>query len=553
MALDILIQGATIVDGTGRPRYQGDIAIKEGSIVAVGKTAESASRVVNAAGLVAAPGFWDVHTHYDAQLLWDPLASSSVWHGTTSIVIGNCGFGIAPVRPEDQEYTVRSLARVEGMDQAALMETLPWTFESFGDYLDLLDGNVGINVMAMVGHSAVRRYVLGPEASQREADEEEVETMRRIVAEALRAGGFGFTSSRSRTHWDGEGQPVPSRLATTDELKTLACQMKGIKCGFIHGIGDSAFSQELTEIMGRPYLYPPLTQVVTEEPDAWKGKLDDVQREIETGRTFGMAPVNRRQFEMSFDNTNVFDRWMEWQKLMTEPVPARMVMMRDPDLRDRLRREMEHDPLPVLPFDWSLVTLVESPTGRWQRLVGKTAPEIADELGKDPLDSILDIALDEELKSHFTVRDTRYPNEDILPEILKAPHMVIGMSDSGAHGLTQVDTGFPTHLLGYWGRERGLITIEEAVNILSARPADEVGITDRGRLLPGQAADIVLFDLDKVMDGERVFQSDLPGGSRRLVQYASGIESVMVNGVVVRQGDQDTGDLGGRLLRSTWE
>lgn len=553
MSVDTLIKGATIVDGTGEPRYQGDIAIADGRIVAIGKTGEDAKTTVDATGLAAAPGFWDVHTHYDAQLLWDPLASSSVWHGVTSLVMGNCGFGVAPVRPKDQEYTVKSLARVEGMDQEALLKTLPWEFESFPQYLDHLDGRLGINVMAMVPHSPIRRYVMGPEASLREATQTEIGEMRRLVLEALQAGGSGFTSSRSQTHWDGEGNPVPSRMATEEEIKVLASQTKGMKCGFIHGLGTPEFSLTITKEIERPFLYPPVTQAITAAPDSWREQLEAVQSRIaEGGRTFGMAPVNRRQFEMSFDNTNVFDRWSSWQKLMTEPLDTRMASMRDSKLRDQLKKEMQEEPLPVLPFYWRLITLVESPTGRWKKLEGKGMPEIARELGKEPLDAILDIVLAEELKTHFRVEDTRYPDEDVLPEVLQAPHMVVGMSDAGAHGVTQVDTGFPTHLLGYWVRERGKLTLEEAVHILAARPADEIGVTDRGRLLPAQAADIVLFDIDRVTDGDRAFANDLPGGARRLIHRAKGIESVFVNGVEVRHSGRDTGNLGGHLIRSTW-
>ncbi len=550
MAVDTLIKHALIVDGTGGAGYRGDIAIDGGMITAVGDTGESASQVIDASDLAATPGFWDVHTHYDAQLLWDPLASSSVWHGVTTIVTGNCGFTIAPVRPRDQDYLVRMLARVEGMEYAALESTLPWAWESFGEYLDVLDKRLGVNVLPLVGHSAVRRYVLGDEASQRSATPDEIETMRGIVHDSLGAGAFGFSSTRGATHWDGDGAPVPSRLATEDEYRALVATMRGMRRGFIQGTGEPPLGGELADIAGRPYLYPQITQVVTEHPDSWRQLLDTLQSEIAAGkRFFGMGPVNRRQFEMSMDNTNVFDRWPAWQAVMSEPMEVRKERLRDQALREQLRREMEDETLPVMPFSWGLLTLAESTSGRWERFEGWRVPRIAAELGKDSLDALLDIVLDESLTTQFHYDDTWYPDEDVLVEILKAPHMLVGPSDAGAHLVTQVDTGFPSHLLGYWVRERGSLSLEAAVHILSARPADELGVTDRGRLVPGQAADIVLLDPQRVRAGQRVFARDLPRGARRLVHRGEGVEAVLVNGVVVRRGDSDTGDLGGRVLR----
>ena len=551
MAVDTLIRGATIIDGTGQPRYPGDIAIKGGKVVAVGKTGESAANVIDASGLAAAPGFWDVHTHYDAQLLWDPLASCSIWHGVTTVVMGNCGFTLAPVRQEDQGYTVRSLARVEEMDRSALESTLPWSWESFGGYLEALDGHLGVNVLAMVGHSAVRRYVMGPEASEREATESEISEMRRVLGESLRAGGVGLSSSRAGVHWDGEGLPVPSRLAADKEFRELALELRGLQYGFVQGIGPASLSAEMSEISGRPVLHGPITQTITAPPDAWKGQMETFQKKIKSGaKAFGMGPVNRTTWEMTFEGTTFFDRWPSWQALMIKPPAEQVPMMRDHAVRDRLREDMKEERLPILPFYWRLVTLVESPTGRWKRFEGKSVPEISAELGKDPLDAVFDISLDEDLKTRFRARDTRYPDEHVMMEILKAPHILVGMSDAGAHLARQINAGFPTRLLGYWSRERKALTVEEAVHILAARPADEIGIADRGRLLPGQAADIVLFDLDKVNEGERVFVNDLPGGTHRLVHHAHGIEFVIVNGNLVRQGDRDTGDLGGLVIRS---
>lgn len=553
MAVDTLLQGALIIDGTGQAGYHGDIAIKGGVITAVGETNESSSKVVDSTGLVAAPGFWDIHSHYDAQLLWDPMASSSGWHGVTTIAMGNCGFTIAPARPADQDYLIRSLSRVEGIERTAMESTLPWSFESYPEYLDLIDKRLGVNVLSLIGHSAVRRYVLGQEASHREATEGEIEQMRVIVREALRAGAIGFSTSRAQTHWDSDHNPVPSRLASDDERRVLVSQMKGMTNGFFQGTGDNELSYDMAELTGRPYEGALITQAINSPPGAWKQQMGHLQGQIAAGkRLFGMCPVDRSHMEMWMESTNLFDRWTEAQSVMMKPRDVKEALMRDPAVRERIKEEMKEDPVPFLPFHWGLVNLIHSSTGRWSRFEGKTVTEIGEEVGKHPLDAAFDISLDEELKTQFRLRDSRYPEEEVMVEILKHPHILIGMSDAGAHMATIVDTGWPTYLLGYWARERQALSLEEAVHILTARPADEIGITDRGRLAPGQAADIVLFNPETVGNTERAYVQDLPGGASRLVQRATGIEAVYANGVLERQGDRDTGDLAGKVLRSTW-
>ena len=558
MAVDLLIKGALIVDGTGRPGYHGDIAVSRGKIGAIGRTGESASRVIDASGLAAVPGFWDTHTHYDAQLLWDPLATSSVWHGVTTIVTGNCGFTIAPVKKEDQEYLARTLARVEDMDYSALSSTLPWPWERFGEFLAFLEGRIGVNVAPLLGHSAVRRYVMGKQASKRAANEEELREMKAVVRDALRSGAFGLSSTQGVSHWDAEGAPVPSRLANDLERRELASALRGMTRGFLQGMGETRTDEavaklvDLTETSGRPHCWPTITQTVA-APDAWKDELAELTRLVAQGRRFfAHCQENRKRFEINFADTNFFARWPAWQRLFSTPVDARKAMMRDPRVRERLREEMKVDPIKVLPLRWDGILLDKSATGRWQRFEGKSITLIASDLGADPLDAAFDIALDEDLKTAFWMPDSRYPNEQVMIDILKSPHVIVGQSDAGAHITTQINTGFPTHMLGYWVRERQAISLEEAVNILATRPADELGVTDRGRLVPGQAADIVLLDLERVRDGERSFVNDLPNGGRRLVQSAQGIEAVLVNGVVVWQGRAATGQLGGQVIRGAW-
>ena len=251
MGADILIKDGLIVDGTGAPAYRGNVAVKDGKIASVGNGTETADRVIDADGLAVAPGFWDMHTHYDAQLLWDPIATSTCWHGVTTVIMGNCGFTIAPCKPEDQDWMAHMLARVEGMDIGVLKRTLPWPWESFGEYLDTLDKGIGLNAIAQVGHSAVRRYVMGADASEREATAAEIEKMKAVIAESLDAGGAGLTTSRGFSHWDGDGRPVPSRAAALDEFMDLAVVLKGTKVGFIEMAAGSEFTHTRSEEDGR--------------------------------------------------------------------------------------------------------------------------------------------------------------------------------------------------------------------------------------------------------------------------------------------------------------
>ena len=284
MGADILIKDGLIVDGTGAPAYRGNVAVKDGKIASVGNGTETADRVIDADGLAVAPGFWDMHTHYDAQLLWDPIATSTCWHGVTTVIMGNCGFTIAPCKPEDQEWMARMLARVEGMDIGVLKRTLPWPWESFGEYLDTLDKGIGLNALAQVGHSAVRRYVMGADASEREATAEEIEKMKAVIAESLDAGGTGLTTSRGFSHWDGDGRPVPSRAAALDEFMDLAAVLKGTKVGFIEMAAGSEFThtrsegrarlKRLAEISGRPVCWSAISATL-DKPDAWEQRLAD--------------------------------------------------------------------------------------------------------------------------------------------------------------------------------------------------------------------------------------------------------------------------------------
>ncbi len=554
MAADLLIKNGLIADGSGGKPFKGSVAVKHGSIASVGTGSESASRVIDADGLCVAPGFWDVHTHYDAQLLWDPIATSSCWHGVTTVVMGNCGFTVAPCQPKDQDWMVRMLARVEGMSVDVLRRTLPWPWEDFGGYLDTLDKALGVNAIAQVGHTAIRRYVMGEESAEREATESEVEHMRQVLAESLRAGGMGFTSSRIVTHWDGDGLPVPSRLASLDEYFTLVRELRAIKAGWVQSASPEFNRHKLAEVAeasGRTVCWNAIAQR-PDRPEAWRGQLDRLRSMRSEGIPFfALAHTQPTDFEFTFEATNMFDRWPTSQMLMIEPREQRIAHMKDEGMRARMREEMKVDPIPNVPHDWDRTVVVKSPTRKFRDFESQDLQSIGEKLGKHPLDVAFDMALEEDLKTQFRILDPRDQDPDVMLEILKADHVVPGMSDAGAHLLSEVNTGFATRLLGHWVREKQGLSLEHAIQLLSSRPAEEAGVTDRGRISEGMAADITIFDPETVAASERSFVSDLPGGQRRLVQHSRGIEYTVVNGQVTLEHGKHTGALGGKTLRST--
>ncbi len=553
--IDTLIRGGLLVDGTGGAPRHGDLAISQGRIVGVGdlRAGEvSADRVIDATGLVVAPGFWDIHTHYDVQLLWDPMASSSSWHGVTTIVTGNCGFSPAPCRPEDQPWMTRTLARLEGIDVDVLERSRPWPWQSFGEYLATLDGSLGVNVIAQVGHMAIRRYVMGEAASEREAEDSEIEAMRSLLADSLAQGGMGFSTSRAGSHWDGDGRPVPSRLASEAEYRTLVGELSALDAGFVQLLAPDFDADALAEIARLSGLGVCLNAIFQrfDRPESWRDDLRALAERREEGtRFFAQAHCQAHDFEVTFRSTDVFDRWPTWRETLAADHEEKCRRLRDPAIRARMREEMNSERDSIVPLSWERIVLVESPTGRHRADEGRSLSEIARQRSCDPLDVAFDIALDEDLDSHFRVLDSRNHDEAAMLEILRSPHVVPGPSDAGAHLLRAANTGFPTWLLGHWVREKQALPLEEAVHLLSGRAARELGVTDRGLLREGQAADVVLFDADSVASLGREFVGDLPGGGRRWVQYAAGIESVWVNGEITLEGGTPTGCLSGRTLR----
>jgi N-acyl-D-amino-acid deacylase len=547
-----VLRGATVVDGTGAPGQAADVLVDGDRIADVaepgGLTPTAGAEEVDLRGLVLAPGFVDIHTHYDAQVLWDPDLTPSSWHGVTTVVIGNCGFGIAPTRPEHRGTVARTLENVEGMSVAALEAGIPWTFETFPEYLDAVEAQpLRLNVAALIGHTPLRLYVLGDEAAERAATDEEVARMRALVAEAVRAGAVGFATSKSPTHSGAEGRPVPSRVAETEEIFEVARALADVGRGIVQVTpGPGMFMREmgsLSQQIGRPVSWTALLTGIAGPGSA--PKLVDATQEA-GGEVW--PQIACRPLVMS---TTLLDPFPlaslpAFEEVLAVPHDRRAGVYRDPAWRDRARPQIAHG---ILFKSMSKASVQE--TERFPELVGVPLSELAESRGVDPFDLMVDLALDEDLRTRFRMVLAN-DDEEELTILLKDRRCVLGLSDAGAHASQLCDACFSTHLLGYWARERGVLSLEEAVWRLTGHPAQVFRLPGRGRIAPGMAADLVAFDGATVAAGplERVW--DLPAGADRLVVPSVGVEHVWVNGAPVRRDGKDLavdGSAPGRLLR----
>jgi N-acyl-D-aspartate/D-glutamate deacylase len=563
--LDLKIVGGTLVDGTGVERRRADLGIRDGRIVAVGEVPGSAAQTIDAGGLVVAPGFVDIHTHYDAQVLWDPLLTVSPWHGVTTAVLGNCGFGVAPTRPQHRDLILRTLERVEGMSLAALEAGLgrDWPFESFPEYLDALERvPLGINVAVMVGHTPVRLWVMGDEATTRAATAEEVAQMRDLVAQAMDAGAVGFATSVSKVHIGYAGRPVPSRLAAFDEMLELARAVGASGHGLIHyNVGREPLweaYEALHAASGRPVVWTSLL-AGSLGPGSHRAHLERAAQQRARGLPIhGQGACRPIQFEFDFRSPVVFDTWASFEPVRQAADEAgRRAVYADPAFRARVKRQVAGRG----PDDaWFAGKEAEGDTRRaafrelsisWAAdatLTERRLIDLARERGVDPVDLMFDLALGSELRMRWRIALLNF-DEDEVGEILQDPHVVLGLGDGGAHMSQLCDACHPTYLLGHWVRERGALSLEEAVRRLSSQPAEVFGLHDRGRIAPGLPADLVVFDPATVGAGPLQRVHDLPAGEDRLVSHPSGIEAVFVNGQRLPPPGHPAATTAGRLLR----
>ena len=557
MEYDLKIAGGTLVDGTGAPRRRGDVGIRGGRVVALGDAPGSAERTLDASDRIVAPGFVDIHTHYDAQVLWDRMLSISPWHGVTSVVMGNCGFGVAPTRPEHRELVLRTLEKVEGMSFDALSSGLgrDWPFETFPEYLTAIERRgVAINVAVLVGHTPVRLYVMGEAATERAATADEIASMRAIVREALAVGAVGLATSKSPTHIGWAGRPVPSRLSEIDEIKALAGVLGEAGSGILQAtLGRGLFFDEFDQIAsetGRPISWTALLAGAM-GPGSHRGVLARAAQQQREGRMVipqvSCRPLN---FEFQWKEPFPFESMQAFAAISSADLEGKLRRYRDPEFRRVFRESTETGFGRALSAWWQRTWITSAPSE--PGLAERPLAEVARERGVHPLDLALDLGIASKLEARFRV-SIMNADEDEVAELLLAPHTVLGLSDAGAHASQLCDACFSTHLLGHWVREKGTLELEQAVHMLTARPAEVFGLADRGQLKVGLPADITIFDAARVGASplRRVF--DQPAGADRLVSDAIGIDAVIVGGTLVRSHGQDAvdpdGPLPGRLLR----
>jgi N-acyl-D-amino-acid deacylase len=554
MEFDLLIRGGTLIDGTGAPRRRGDVGIRGGRVTALGEVRGEAAEVLEADGHVVAPGFVDIHTHYDAQVLWDRMLTISPWHGVTSVVMGNCGFGVAPTRPEHRDLILRTLENVEGMSLDALRAGCgeSWPFETFPQFLDAIERRgTAINIGALIGHTPVRTYVLGEEATEREATDEEVARMRAIVAEALAAGAIGFATSKSPTHVGYEGRPVPSRAASFAEIETLAACLGDVGHGVMQATaGLGLFTDEFATLqrrMRRPVSWTALLAGML-GPDGHRRVLDQTS-ELQRQGVAVVPQVSCRPLviEFQFKAPFPFESLEIFKPVSAADREGKRRIYADPDFRRAFRERAEGR---VLAGRWSDTVISECPSD--PSLTERNLQEVAVERGMHPADLALDLALATDLEARFRMAVAN-TDEGIVAELLQHPATVLGLSDAGAHASQLCDANFATHLLGHWTREKGVLELEHAVRLLTSRPAEVFGLEGRGRLEVGRAADVTVFDPESVGTTPLRRVHDFPAGADRLIAEAHGIRAVVVNGVVLREDGADRldpeGPLPGRLLR----
>jgi N-acyl-D-aspartate/D-glutamate deacylase len=559
--LDIVLRGGLVVDGRGGEPMPADVGIEGDRIVAVGTVEGDAAREVDVTGKVVAPGFVDVHVHYDAQLLWDPAASPSLEHGVTTVVGGNCGFSIAPLVPDAADYLVRMLARVEGMPLDALQAGADWSWGSFGSWLDRFEGATAVNAGFLVGHSTLRRVVMGPRSGQAATDED-VAAMVRRAEEAMEAGALGFSSSLSATHNDGDGAPVPSRFADRRELLALAAaagRYEGTSLEFIPAGLSRGFSADDLDTMAglsvaaQRSLNWNLLTVSSDRPEAHEQLLALSSAGAERGaHIVALTLPDVMRLRLGFLTGFGFDSLPGWADVMSLPPDQRLEAFADRGVRARLREGAAQAPPLMVARDFAGMRLVEvvAPENLPDR--GRLVGDVAEERGLDPLDALLDIVIADRLGTGVQLRTDGDDDESwrMRAEVWRDDRTVVGASDGGAHLDMMCYGGYPAILLGRGVRQRGLISLPEAVRQLTDVPARLYGLVDRGRVQEGWLADLCVFDPATVDASPEHRVRDLPGGAERLTTDAIGIDHVLVNGVPVIEGGRRTGATPGTVLRS---
>jgi N-acyl-D-amino-acid deacylase len=554
---DLVLKGGRIYDGSGMPSFNGDVAVAAGKIVEIGRLNRNARRTLNLDGLAVAPGFIDPHTHLDAQLLWDPLGTSSCFHGVTSVVIGNCGLSLAPAKPEDREAVIKSFVRVEAISRRVLEEGVQWKWTSTGEYLDVLGTRLGINVAALVGHIAVRHYVMGEDAVERAAAPEEIARMRRLVRAGMEAGAVGFSTNQNPRHMREDKKPVASRLASNDELAALLDVLGEMNSGVVQLSGGGAdargrisYAADLARRTGRPVLWQSISHSWS-RPNHWQEMLANTERVFKEEGLPIYAMTQAKPFENRYTllDAQCFDEFPTWRAAMFSPLLARRQMFSDREVRKQLRQEAIEDQSPsTFPRRWDVIFIDRVKLPKNKSLERRTIQDVARSEGKDGLDVFLDLALEEDLETRF-VHITTQGDPAAVCEILKHPSVMVGQSDAGAHMGYDARFGYCTAFLGRWVRDHGIMPLEEAISKLTFRVASIFGLGDRGLIRPGFAADMVVFDPATINTLEPEYVQDLPAHETRMIQRSSGVHHTVVNGEIVIENGAATGACPGQVLR----
>jgi len=562
--LDLRIRGARVVDGTGSAPVVADVGVKDGRIAFVGQSDQEAAETIDAEGLVLTPGFVDPHTHYDAQICWDPTASPSNLHGVTTVIGGNCGFSIAPLGAKDADYVRRMMAVVEGMPLEALEKGIEWGWGSFGQWLDQLDGKTAVNAGFLVGHCALRRTVMGEDSVGHEASEEQVEQMKTLLRESLEAGGIGLSTSRSFTHSDWEGDPVPSRAASEEELLEL-CRTVGqqdgtslefITDGCLHGFSDAEIDlmARMSLESNRPLNWNVFT-IDSTEPDRFENQLRASDAAAERGgRVVALTMPILVGMTMSFLTYSPIHQLPGWRAVLELPLPERMAELRKPEVRKKLLEGSRSPEAGVFlrVADFPNFRIGDTFAAENEGLTGRLVKDIAKERGAEDFDTLLEIVLADDLR---TVLWPEPPDDDDASWELRKKawaheHTLLGGSDAGAHLDRMCGAPYTTQFLADCLRGRKMLPLEKAVQALSDTPARLFGLVERGRITPGYHADLVLIDPETVGADRIVTRNDLPGNSERLFAESTGVKRVFVNGRPIVVDGKPTDELPGTILRA---
>ena len=563
MAYDLLVKNGTVVDGSGSSGYRADVGIIDGKIAAIGRINEGAKQTIEADGHIVSPGFVDGHTHMDAQIFWDPIGSCSCYHGVTSVIMGNCGFTLAPCKQEDADMVFRNLERAEDLSRDAMLEGIDWRWETFPEFLDVIDElPKGINYAGYIGHSALRTYVMGERAFSDVASEDDVRNMRQLVKQAVRAGAIGFSTSRTFNHLTADDRPVASRIAEWDEVRAIVNAVGETGKGLFEIAGESPGRdpERIAEYHGRlrdlavesgvPQTWGMFS--VRAAPDLWRPYFDLLDETAAAGgRMFAQVHSRALSSLLSFESNTPFDSREYWSEFRMLPLAEQAAKMRNPEIKAKLIEIGSRE------YTGPRVVGAEARPPEWDYIYPMddmvydkpSMAELARAKGVHPVELMIDMAMQRDLKMFFRQPIANEDQAQVL-DMMKHPRSVITFSDSGAHVSQIMDSSLQTHLLSYWVREKQAMTLEEAIKQITYNTATMWGLHDRGLIREGMAADLVVFDADTIGARMPDVVHDLPAGAKRLKQTADGILNTVVNGEILLTNNEHSGAVPGQLLRS---